>query len=704
MDETTLRASDLFNAAIRCRDQGRHADAERLFLTGMERFPEDLDSYGHPRFRKELVRMLLGLRQWERAAGLYPPAGGPGGDHWPDILFARAYGAAGERDPEASWWLRIGEREPGNREFQAFLTVLAGRDPDQALSWLHGRSWTGGQHRAAHLVIAHRLFLAGRADGARLLDEIAWQRAERHGDGGGFPTPSAPAPGTAASPALDGLRGALRELGVKSVLLTNTNFSCWAGSQVVTRDLALMFLQAGVREVCLLTDAAAGDIASAAQERGVRIVGMRDDGWMAALPRQADLIWSHHWPLLGAALHAGKVDFRHLVVSSLSHFEPLEALVTGTGIADAVLAHSEENRQAQLQSLPPRAQGRLAVMPNSLPAHWFDDAAPPTALERLLVVSNHPPPELRQAAALLSDRGISVEVIGLATRQQEADAALIDSADAIVTIGHSVQKGLARRRPVYVYDRFGGIGWLSPERLDASERTNHSGRQLGARRPGHRIAEEILAGYAAALAQVDALHAEAMRRYTLEANVARVLGRMEKGKPATRAAAMEHRADHMVTQAYWAGRQRTLCDPVRNAGEAHLLRRTIACEATHGDDVRHLGVWIDGQRCPLPVQALDDVDSLQLAGTLVLADGAAAEITIERDDGLAWTAGWALPQAMAAVAANAGIDRSGPVNFFRATIALSRGTRTLDLWASHPERGRVPLCRLAVGDASPEAR
>ncbi|MCW2286068.1 hypothetical protein M2323_003905 [Rhodoblastus acidophilus] len=697
---TTMRADDLFAEAIRVRDQGQYADAEALFRTGMERFPSDLDRFGHPRFRKELIRMLLRLRQWDQAASLYPASGGPGGDHWPDTLFARAYGAAREHDLEAHWWLRVGERQPGDEEFRTFLRNWAERDPAQALGWLRRSRTSRRGHRLSQLALAYRLFLL-RCEGAiDLLDEIAGQRFEQRVTRIEVPASVDGAAGTDDSSPLETLRCILRDLNLKTVLLTNTNFSYWAGSQVVTRDLALLFLEAGATDVRVLTDAVDGDIVFDAQERGIRFVNLLEDGWTEALPEQPDLVWAHHWPLLGAAVHVRKLAFRYLVVSSLSHYEPLEALALGTEFADAILVHSEENRQAQLPSLSPTARDRFFVLPNSIPSRWFQGSAAPISLKRLLVVSNHPPPELLQAATILSERGISVEVIGLTARPREVDAVLIDAADAIVTIGHSVQKGLARRRPVYVYDRFGGSGWLSSGDVDASERTNHSGRRMGRRLPASKIAETILEGYSAALAQVEILHAESMRRYTLETNIARLLGGLEKGKSVRQPAMTGDRSHSMVTLTYWAGRGRSLRDPTLNAGEERLLRREIACEATVNDSVCYLGVWIDGQRGPVLAQPPEDVDCVRLTGTLVFSDGAAAAVTVERDDGLVWTANRTAPGTSSAALGNAGIDLNGPVNFFATMVALARETRTLKLRANHPVLGSVALCRLAISAAS----
>jgi hypothetical protein len=126
-------------------------------------------------------------------------------------------------------------------------------------------------------------------------------------------------------------------------------------------------------------------------------------------------------------------------------------------------------------------------------------------------------------------------------------------------------------------------------------------------------------------------------------------------------------------------------------------------EATGIDSVRYLGVWVDGQRCPVLVRTVDDVDSVQLTGTLVFADGAAAaKMRVERDDGLTWGAKWTLPRGTEAAAANAGITGNGPVNFFGTTIALAGATQSLQLRANHPVLGSVTLCRFVIGAAPPE--
>jgi len=51
---------------------------------------------------------------------------------------------------------------------------------------------------------------------------------------------------------------------------------------------------------------------------------------------------------------------------------------------------------------------------------------------------------------------------------------------------------MAARRPVYVYDRFGGPGWITSENFKNAEKFNFSGRCVGQEKSAEEIASEIL--------------------------------------------------------------------------------------------------------------------------------------------------------------------------------------------------------------------
>jgi len=312
----------------------------------------------------------------------------------------------------------------------------------------------------------------------------------------------------------------LAEARIHSVLLTNVYFDGLTGSPLVALDIADVFRRAGVDAriaACKICD----PMASIAANRGVPVVDLFAPGLPGGLPAAVDLVWGQHWPAYVLALVQHGVAFRHLVLSSLSPFEPLEALAFLSDAADRLIFNSEENLAAQSASVP--GEQRRMVLPNSLPTEWFvRPLSPPLKLKRLLAVSNHSSFELELALEIVEGRGVEVTRIGDHGHQRLVDVELIDTHDAVISIGHTVQKALARCRPVFVYGRFGGPGWLVPGGTDAALHANFSGRGF-ARRPPEALAAELLNGFTAGQETIQALALDANRRFHLERNLGTVL-------------------------------------------------------------------------------------------------------------------------------------------------------------------------------------
>lgn len=104
--------------------RGELDDAREALEKGAARFPAHLDRYGHPAFRKELVRLLLKRQDWSAACAAVPPPGGPGGDHWHHILFARAFDTAGRGADARRHWRQVLVAEPAHPEAAKALGLL----------------------------------------------------------------------------------------------------------------------------------------------------------------------------------------------------------------------------------------------------------------------------------------------------------------------------------------------------------------------------------------------------------------------------------------------------------------------------------------------------------------------------------------------------------------------------------------------------
>lgn len=114
----------LISEALQLVDDGDLTGAQATFLKGIERFPDYFDQFGHPRFRKELVRLLLKLGEWDDALKCALEDGGESKNLWHEILFARAYTHAGNISLARDWWLRVVAKEPNNSEARNALSKI----------------------------------------------------------------------------------------------------------------------------------------------------------------------------------------------------------------------------------------------------------------------------------------------------------------------------------------------------------------------------------------------------------------------------------------------------------------------------------------------------------------------------------------------------------------------------------------------------
>jgi hypothetical protein len=137
----SFSAQKLLAFALQARDQKNFDIAEASLVLGTQKFPTHLDSYGQPAFIKELIRSLLMQFDWQRAHAIIDAPCFPRNDHWYELLFARAYEAAGMTEKATEWWTRTAENCPAswletNRYFKRArmsLPVVGVRDTIESM-------------------------------------------------------------------------------------------------------------------------------------------------------------------------------------------------------------------------------------------------------------------------------------------------------------------------------------------------------------------------------------------------------------------------------------------------------------------------------------------------------------------------------------------------------------------------------------------
>lgn len=278
----------------------------------------------------------------------------------------------------------------------------------------------------------------------------------------------------------------------RHALISTNHLDTWAGSELVTLELAEELSGRGWR-VTLHAPFFCDPFATDAVPKTVEWVkDCNDLSDVGAF----DLIYSQHgaltryWPRQSHGALFGRqrpvVIFGHLSPTS-----PLErpASVAEPDLADVILANSPET----LKALTDRggAFAKVKVFPNPAPRTFASARRHREAghIKHLLVVSNHLPAELRDALTALKQVGVRVRHVGLGSDCRRLTPDDLRIADAVVTIGKTVQYAMRAGCPVYCYDHFGGPGWLDENTVHAAEKSNFSGRCT----PVIRTAEEHIA-------------------------------------------------------------------------------------------------------------------------------------------------------------------------------------------------------------------
>lgn len=296
---------------------------------------------------------------------------------------------------------------------------------------------------------------------------------------------------------------------VRSVLLLTNHLREWGGSEVIIFELGEYFTQQGADVTVFCNDI------TPAFRQHLDAAGLAFEADAGGLePAGFDVIYSQHQVaalLLEKLLAARPGDLPPILFGHLSPYEAME--FPGPCIEPhfgslAVCNSKETMAQMRLLGLD---EARLLLMPNPAPDAFFASAPRPGGLRRLLAVSNHFPAEADAALDKLEASGVQVTRRGLSWTNQRITPEDVESHDAVFSIGKTVQYALAAARPIYVYDRFGGPGWISPETLDQAADFNFSGRCCHRKIAAEALFQELTGGFAKAQSDAAALQAQAER-------------------------------------------------------------------------------------------------------------------------------------------------------------------------------------------------
>ena len=309
--------------------------------------------------------------------------------------------------------------------------------------------------------------------------------------------------------------------------MTQNSLNGFSGSEVVTLELA-EFFQAQGAKVQVFTWEAGEPMLSEFEKRNISVT--TDD--YSSFYDSVDYVWVHHQVLpIGLVKKFGEKNFV-MPFFFFYHMSSLEDLylehpyIRGLEqLAPSKTLFVSDEAKKTLEKLYGSFYNSAMVFPNSFPEkyaiHDSSDTKKPE-LKKVLVVSNHPPEELNKAKSILAERGVELCFLGQGSEKyQIITPELLADCDAVITIGKTVQHCLALNIPVYVYDHFGGCGYLSNRNYEKARWANFSGRGFKKKDAG-QICDELISGFEAALRFQTDKRADFLEAFSLKKNMERI--------------------------------------------------------------------------------------------------------------------------------------------------------------------------------------
>lgn len=283
-------------------------------------------------------------------------------------------------------------------------------------------------------------------------------------------------------------------------MITQSSLRLLAGSEINTLELADYLQNAGAR-VTVYTYFFSEPISVYFKEKNIRVV--TDDTQLNIY--NFDYVWVHHQVIPVSFVDAIKKGFSpklpafiYLHMSGLeTHFlEHAHIFGLEEKIASRVLYISEGAKKT-LRDLTLQGKDFSEMLyPNPAPLSFvLNGNRIRRELSKILIVSNHPPNEIVEAMAILKSRDVKVVFAG--EKQDEyrlIDLKYLEEFDVVVTIGKTVQYCLVADINVYIYDVWGGPGYLDSKNEKKALVRNFSGRGFEKKSPEY-IASEIQSKY-----------------------------------------------------------------------------------------------------------------------------------------------------------------------------------------------------------------
>lgn len=301
-----------------------------------------------------------------------------------------------------------------------------------------------------------------------------------------------------------------------NILFTGFYFDGWHGSMIHICEIAEYLSSQGHHCYCAsvsITD----EVIQFAQNNGLELYLPQN------LPSDItyDIVWAYHFPILGYLISC-KLKYKKIHVGCLSSFVPLEFPPLFYNECSLLSVMSEETKEKLIKNYKIPAN-KIYVLKNLLPDCFASHTCfPEKILKKIIVVSNHIPPEIKELPQHMPE--IQIDFFGSSENTyQKITPEILSQYNVVISIGKTVQYALGMGIPIYNYDYFGGSGYITLQNYKKEEFHNYSGRSFCRKMSAKQIAQELVNNYFGVLSQVPALKEISIKNYLLSTHIDKIM-------------------------------------------------------------------------------------------------------------------------------------------------------------------------------------
>ena len=289
---------------------------------------------------------------------------------------------------------------------------------------------------------------------------------------------------------------------MKTVLITNLYLQKYTGSELHVIDIANEFKKNNY------------DVTIAVFSKSYPLLAECEDFKVVELSDKSldntkfDILFIQHYPTLDYLKTHYHIQYKHLIVSKLSSFNGFETLPNEYKTADLISVVSQECKES-ISNLT----DNIYVFKNSVSDNFFSLPKRNTCtLKNIAIISNHVPEELYALKEQLNE--YNVQIIGAGNAPTLITPTILSNYDLVITIGRTVQQCFAAKVPVYVYDHFGGPGYITKENIQKAQDFNFSGRGFD-KKQTQEIFQDIINNYDINISNLSYLNEYAQENFSL---------------------------------------------------------------------------------------------------------------------------------------------------------------------------------------------